>query len=205
MTLNYFSQTFCSPLYFLWPSWQLTVSHDHVCYNLWHHMLASCLVLLLVPVVTSFFDNQILKIASPCDGPVWMWVPQLTPAAWLIHCSLSSHSHFILPCLDIWWRRWMECERGWLDSGYYNASVSAFSLAGGIHLILPWMMWLRLPSPPPHSDSPSSIHVPNTVLSVFQGEYQLCTGRRGLVQPLSLSAYTFPEKHMSAVGCTSFV
>lgn len=117
-------------------------------------MLASCLVLLLVPVVTSFFGNQILKIASPCDGPVWMWVPQLTPAAWLIHCSLSSHSHFILPCLDIWWRRWMECERGWLDSGYYNASVSAFSLAGGIHLILPWMMWLRLPSPPPHSWQP---------------------------------------------------
>lgn len=60
------------------------------------------------------------------------------------------------------------------------------------------LLWL-LRGPPLYSSPsalPASIH--NSVLSLFQGEYQLCTGRRGLVQPLSSSAYTFPENHMRA-------
>lgn len=117
-----------------------------------------------------------------------------------MHDSFIAHYHPTLissypgsPCLDIWWR-WLCGGRG---GGYYKAGVSALWLAGGIRLICCDYYGVRPCTPPPHSARPRSIHTQQCMLSLFQGEYQLCTGRRGLAQPLSSSAYTFPENHMS--------
>lgn len=95
-----------------------------------------------------------------------------------------------LPCLDIRWR--------WLCGGgvVAKAGVSMLWLAGGFHLICCDYYGARPCTPPPLPALTASIH--NSVLSPFQGEYQHCTGRRGLVLPLSSSAYTFPENHMRA-------
>lgn len=117
---------------------------------------------------------------------------QPTLDAWLIHRSLSSHSHF---CTGS--PAWISDGDGCVGGGVVaEAGVSMLWLAGGIHLICCGYYGVRPCTPPPLPAPTASIH--NSVLSLFQGEYQLCTGRRGLVQPLSSSAYTFPENHMRA-------
>lgn len=61
----------------------------------------------VLPVMISFCGNLILKIAPLSNGPLLSQVVQAAAAAaatldaWLIHCSLSSHSHFILPRLPL--------------------------------------------------------------------------------------------------------
>lgn len=106
---------------------------------------------------------------------------QPTLGAWLIHCSLSSHSQF-----DQGFPAWIsdgdDCVVG--GGGVVKASNSMQRLVGGIHLILCVYYGVRPCTPPPLPAPAASIH--NSVLSLFQGEYQLCTGRRGLVQTTQL-------------------
>ena len=76
-----------------------------VCLCMWFFFFYFSFVL---PVMISFCGNLILKIAPLSNSPLLSQVVQAAAAAaaatldaWLIHCSLSSHSHFILPRLPL--------------------------------------------------------------------------------------------------------
>lgn len=133
--------------------------------------------------MTRFCGNMILKIA-PLQRP--SAVASCAGSSPLLkHYSFIAHYHPTLissrvPCLDIWWRR--------LCGGGVVATIKL------VYAVIGWwdpfnLLWL-LQGPPPAllplalPALTASLH--NSVLSLFQGEYQLCTGRRGLAQTTQL-------------------
>lgn len=91
-----------------------------------------------------------------------------------------------LPRLDIWWRRL----RGGLGVAV-KACISLLWLAGWD----PFNLVGLLQGPPPlllPLFPPQQLH--NSALWPFQGGYQLCTGRRGLVQTTQLICMHVPRE-----------
>lgn len=115
---------------------------------------------LRAPGVTGFCGNVILKIAptAHCCRNFSRLKP--TPAAWLIHCSLSSHSHFI-----ILYARAPLCYR--TSDGCVGGGEEATTKLRRNHAVIGWWdpfnLLPLLEGPPPSSSSPSvsaSTHKP---------------------------------------------
>ncbi len=121
-------------------------------------------LLFMVPVMSSFCGNMILKIAL-LQRPTAV-ASSAGSSPLLMHDSFSAHYHPTLipsyPGSHIWWRQLC----GGRGSGYYKAGVSMLWLAGGIPLICCDYYRVRPCTPPPHSARPDSIHTQQCAVSV---------------------------------------
>lgn len=138
----------------------------------WSYILHVCLLLLyfllfVLPVVTSFCGNMILKIAPLANGPLLSQVVQAAAHSWcmthslLIIIPLPFHPTQAPPALisdggGVWGR----------GSGYYKAGVSVLWLAGGIHLICCDYYGVCSHTPPPRSACPDSIRTQQCAVCV---------------------------------------